>query len=219
MWHLIANELRYQKTRAIGFFLGAVAVAFFFTTALDIDDRADYFLFPSLLLFAGILLHVATMWDADSEKRPSLHARMPLSRRTVAAAQIVAPMGYQLVGFVVALLAWGGLVASGVVDRATGIEATWFFVAANGAALAFLLGWAHLAPEVDAWRARSPWLAWLVAGLAVLIAMMAASWALAPRPSPLNVSYPVACSIFYPLAAALAWLKLWLYSGRDELPA
>lgn len=221
MWHFIQAELRYQKGRAARFFAGAVAVAALLTTVLDIDDPKGFFFYPSFLLLAGLLLHVATLWDSENEKRSHLHTRLRQSRRAAAGAQVLAPVAFQLLGFSAAMLGWGGLFVGGRLDPGVAAEAAWFLVAANGAGLAFLLGWAHLAPEVEAWKERDPRLAWTVSGLAVVVSLSAAAWALSPAPlaSAISLTYPAASAIFYPLAVVLAGLKCWLYTHRDVLGA
>ena len=56
MWRLIEAECRYQKARALAFLAGAVGVATIFGTVNGVSHPAHYFMFPSLLLFAGILV-------------------------------------------------------------------------------------------------------------------------------------------------------------------
>ena len=222
MWSLIRAELNYQRSRAVLFYATAMIVAAVARALFVPALPRDYLLFPALLLFAGWLLHVVVLWGADAEARLSLYGALPVTRVQMGIARLGVPVLIQFFGFAAGLAIWAVFVAGGVVpERAEAIEAAWFLCSANGAALVFLLGWVHLAPEADAAKHDSPALTRGLSVLAVGIALGAGTWALAPwlapELPPLRTSHAVSAALFHVVAACLVVLNLWLFVRRSEL--
>ncbi len=223
MWQLMSAELAYQRRRTWMLYAGAALVATLSNVFVPMESPKSYFMFASLFLFSGLLLHVMTLWDADTENRLSLLASLPLSRVAMGAIRMVPPLAQQTLGFALALTVWAGVILTGAApDRAEVIEIWWALCSLNGAGLVFLLGWAHLAPEADRLWARSPWTAFLLSAVSVLIALGASALALSPwlapeLGSPVRIPYSVAALWFHVVAAALAALNLWLFTARTEL--
>lgn len=214
MWQIVMAELRYHRGHIIGFYVGAIVVA----AAFGWDSWRSYFLYPELLLFSGILLHIVVLWGMDSERRHNLYASLGVSRSRAGLIQLTASLLPQLAGFVMGLALWIALIATGTItERADAFEAAWFLCAANGAALVFLLGWAHLAPVAEALRQDAPVRARAGMVLSVVIALGAAAWALTPWLAPgQGLSFPLAAALFHAIAVVLAILIVWMLAQRSE---
>ena len=80
MWQLISAELAYQSRRAWLLYAGAALVATLSNSLFSLAPPKGYFMYAALFFFAGLLLHVMTLWDADSETRFSLASLSRASR-------------------------------------------------------------------------------------------------------------------------------------------